>query len=102
MSCPPPVSPEEGFLFLDDVHLHPGLHLLIDLHQKAVRGQVVQMGLQGILPVRLGKDVPSEELRRKVTPEELSQETGLSGKAIRDAMRLSGFKIEDIETDSKA
>ena len=44
----------------------------------------------------------SEELRRKVTPEELSQETGLSGKAIRDAMRLSGFKIEDIETDSKA
>ena len=23
-------------------------------------------------------------------------------KAIRDAMRLSGFKIEDIETDSKA
>ena len=44
----------------------------------------------------------SEELRRKVTPEELSQETGLSGKAIRDAMRLSGFKIEDIETDRKA
>lgn len=43
----------------------------------------------------------SEELRRKVTPEELSQETGLSGKAIRDAMRLSGFKIEDIETDRK-
>ncbi len=44
----------------------------------------------------------SEELRRKVTPQELSQETGLSGKAIQDAMRLSGFKIEDIETDRKA
>lgn len=38
----------------------------------------------------------AEELHRKVTPEELSQETGLSEKAIRDAMRMSGYKIEDI------
>lgn len=37
------------------------------------------------------------ELRRKVTPEELQQETGMSMKAIRDAMRMSGFQIEDIE-----
>lgn len=43
----------------------------------------------------------SEELRRKVTPEELAQESGLSDKAIQDAMRLSGFQIEDIETDGK-
>lgn len=37
------------------------------------------------------------ELRRKVTPEELQQETGLSMKAIQDAMRISGYQIEDIE-----
>lgn len=39
----------------------------------------------------------SEELRRKVTVEELSKETGLSEKTIRDAMRMSGFQIEEIE-----
>ena len=38
----------------------------------------------------------AEELHRKVTPEELAEETGLSVKSIRDAMRMSGFKIEDI------
>lgn len=39
----------------------------------------------------------AEELQRKVTVDELSQETGMSAKAIQDAMRMSGFKIEDIE-----
>ena len=39
----------------------------------------------------------SEELRRKVTPQELSEETGLSEKAIRDAMRISGYRIEYLE-----
>lgn len=39
----------------------------------------------------------SEEMHRKVTVEELSQETGLSGKAIRDAIRLSGHQIEYLE-----
>lgn len=38
----------------------------------------------------------AEELHRKVTPEELARETGLSLKAIQDACRMSGFKIEDI------
>lgn len=38
----------------------------------------------------------AEELRRKVTPQELAGETGLSVKAIQDAMRMSGYKIEDI------
>ncbi|MCM1065817.1 MAG: hypothetical protein NC420_15395 [Eubacterium sp.] len=38
----------------------------------------------------------AEELHRKVTPEELAAETGFSVKSIRDAMRMSGFKIEDI------
>lgn len=36
------------------------------------------------------------ELRRKVTPEELAAETGLSLKSIRDACRMSGYRIEDI------
>lgn len=39
----------------------------------------------------------SKELHRKVTVQELSAETGISEKAIRDAMRLSGYSIEDIE-----
>lgn len=38
----------------------------------------------------------AEELHRKVTPEELAQETGMSMKSIQDAMRMSGFQIEDI------
>jgi len=37
------------------------------------------------------------QLHRKVTPEELAEETGMSVKAIRDAMRISGYRIEDIE-----
>lgn len=37
------------------------------------------------------------ELHRKVTVEELAGETGMSEKTIRDAMRMSGFAIEDLE-----
>ncbi len=36
------------------------------------------------------------ELRRKVTVEELAQETGMSENRIREAMRMSGFQIEDL------
>ncbi|MCM1027226.1 MAG: hypothetical protein NC432_12385 [Roseburia sp.] len=39
----------------------------------------------------------AEELHRKVTPEELAAETGLSLKSILDACRMSGYKIDDIE-----
>lgn len=39
----------------------------------------------------------AEELHRKVTPEELARETGMSLKSVQDAMRMSGFQIEDIE-----
>ena len=38
----------------------------------------------------------AEELHRKVTPEELVRETGMSMKSVQDAMRMSGFQIEDI------
>lgn len=44
----------------------------------------------------------AEELRRSVTVEELAGETGMRESAIRDAMRMSGFRIEDLEdTDAK-
>lgn len=39
-----------------------------------------------------------EELRRAVTVEELMEESGLSRKVIEDAIRVSGDKIESIET----
>ena len=39
-----------------------------------------------------------EELRRAVTVEELMEESGLSRKAIEDAIRISGGKIESITT----
>ncbi len=39
----------------------------------------------------------SEELHRKVTVEELAAETGMSFKAIYDALRFSGDSIEEIE-----
>ena len=41
----------------------------------------------------------SEELRRKVTPEELAEESGMSLSRIMDAVRISGYKIEYIEVD---
>lgn len=41
----------------------------------------------------------AEELNRKVTPEELARESGLSLNMIRDAYRVSGYKIEDIADD---
>lgn len=40
----------------------------------------------------------SEDLHRKVTVEELAQETRMSVKSIQDAMRMSGFQIEYIES----
>ena len=39
----------------------------------------------------------SGELHRKVTVEEVMEESGLSRKAIEDAIRMSGGRIEDLE-----
>lgn len=44
----------------------------------------------------------SEELRRKVTPKELSEECGLSLNRILDAVRISGNQIEYIEVEMDA
>lgn len=43
----------------------------------------------------------AEELGRKVTPEELAREKGLSLKTIQDACRVSGGRIEDLEYAEK-
>ncbi len=40
----------------------------------------------------------ASDLGRKVTVSELAEETGMSRKSIEDAMRISGFKIEDLES----
>lgn len=42
----------------------------------------------------------ADELHRKVTAEELAGESGMSLKSIQDAMRMSGFAIEDLEKES--
>lgn len=39
----------------------------------------------------------AEEMRRKVTPGELAEETGISEEEIRHVFRMSGYAIEDIE-----
>ncbi len=41
----------------------------------------------------------AEALHRKVTVEELREETGMSEKRILDAIRMSGFRMEDIEVE---
>ncbi|MBR6628238.1 MAG: hypothetical protein IKL04_09775 [Lachnospiraceae bacterium] len=43
----------------------------------------------------------SEDLHRKVTVDELAAETGMSKSYIRDAMRMSGFKIDYLETEEE-
>lgn len=40
------------------------------------------------------------EMHRKVTVDELAEETGMSKKTIEDAMRMSGFAIENLERDT--
>ena len=42
----------------------------------------------------------SEELHRKVTIEEVMEESGISRKAIEDAIRMSGGKIEELEREA--
>lgn len=43
----------------------------------------------------------SEDLHRKVTVDELAAETGMSKSYIRDAMRMSGFKIDYLEAEEE-
>ncbi len=40
----------------------------------------------------------AKELRRKVTVKELAAETKMPEEEIRDAMRMSGYAIEDLES----
>ena len=43
----------------------------------------------------------AESLQRKVTVRELAEEAGFSEEAIREALRLSGNKIEHIANDEE-
>lgn len=43
----------------------------------------------------------SEELHRKVTPQELAEETGMSIKSIMEAVRMSGFQMDYIEVQKE-
>ena len=47
-------------------------------------------------------DELSEAYQKKVTVEELMEETGFSRKAITDAIRMSGYKIDSIENNEEA
>lgn len=44
----------------------------------------------------------AQELRRKVSVQELAQETDMTEEEIEDAMRMSGFAIEDLEGTKEA
>ena len=43
----------------------------------------------------------SDELQRKITVDELAAETGMSKSSIRDAMRMSGFRIDYLEAEEE-
>ncbi len=53
--------------------------------------------LSRVNKVAAGAKELARELKRKVTIEELAEETGISLQEISDAMRMSGFAIEDLE-----
>ena len=44
----------------------------------------------------------AEELERKVTVKEVAEYAGISEKAVREAMEISGYKIECIEDDRES
>ena len=99
-----------------------GLGLAVAHHGHGQQARVVHDGAVGVAERvaelaalvdgagRLGRKVArdaagirelAEELHRKVTTEELMEETGMSRKMIEDAIRMSGFKIEDIDNNAK-
>ncbi|MDE7222718.1 MAG: hypothetical protein K2O34_02920 [Acetatifactor sp.] len=68
--------------------------LIQEQHNTENADQRMAERINGVLEAARGL---SEELHRKVTVEELAQETKLSEKSIRDAIRLSGHQIEYLE-----
>ena len=77
--------------------------LMLDAMEKIIEENLAEdTGMQKVLSLvnevnDKAKEL-SEDLRRKVTVEELMEETGWDEEKIRTAIKFSGDKIEDIET----
>ena len=77
--------------------------LLLDAMEKIIEQNLAEdTGMQKVLTLvnevnDKAKEL-SEDLRRKVTVEELMEETGWDEEKIRDAIKFSGDNIEDIDT----
>ena len=77
--------------------------LMLDAMEKIIEENLAEdTGMQKVLALvnevnDKAKEL-SEDLRRKVTVEELMEETGWDEEKIRDAIKFSGYKIEDIDT----
>ena len=77
--------------------------LMLDAMEKIIEQNLAEdTGMQKVLNLvnevnDKAKEL-SEDLRRKVTVEELMEETGWDEEKIRDAIKFSGDKIEDIDT----
>lgn len=67
------------------------------IHETLSRSDMDRKAIDRVQKVAKKAKELSEELRRKVTVEELSKETGISEKAIQDALRLCGYSIEGID-----
>ena len=77
--------------------------LMLDAMEKIIEENLAEdTGMQKVLSLvnevnDKAKEL-SEDLRRKVTVEELMEETGWDEEKIRDAIKFSGDNIEDIDT----
>ncbi len=78
-----------GKLIMDAMEEH--------IRENVDRERVDKRALDRVNKVLKKAKALSEELKRKVTVEELAAETGMSENTIRDAVRISGFQIEYIE-----
>ena len=67
------------------------------INENADQEKIDRQALKKVNQVQEKAKELAEDLGRKVTVEELARETKLSEKTIRDAMRISGFKIDHIE-----
>lgn len=66
------------------------------IRENADNGKLDQKIADKVNRVAKKARILAEEMRRKVTPEELAQESGMTIQSILEAIRLSGNQIEDI------
>ncbi|MDE7331946.1 MAG: hypothetical protein K2O16_06835 [Lachnospiraceae bacterium] len=78
------------------------VQMIMDAMEECITGTVREMEkdrkvLEKVNRVADRAKELAKDLHRKVTVEELAAETGMSAQTIHEAMRMSGFAIEDIE-----